>query len=87
MLETISSLFYEIIAFVLFTMIFHFKQKGQLKGFLSWFPSKEFFFKLNARLELLEMNMSTIQRQLMNIQNKNVDVNFKQSIQKMRKTQ
>lgn len=84
--EVIISFFQDIAVLLVFSIIFIMKQKGIFSKFFEYFPDKSFFFKLNARLELIELNIETINRKLMQVQNEKFESVQKHAFQNMRKT-
>lgn len=63
--DSILEIFSSIMSFVFLFSVFFFKFKGKLKELFDYFPDRTYFYKLNARLELVEMNLSTLQRLVM----------------------
>lgn len=85
--DSILEIFSSIMSFVFLFSVFFFKFKGKLKELFDYFPDRTYFYKLNARLELVETNVETLQRQIMVIYN-NIKPSGKEiAIQQMKKTQ
>lgn len=62
------NIFQEVISLFVLVLIMYSRQKGLFKKILEAFPDKTYFYKINARLELVEMNLSTLQRLVMKSQ-------------------
>ena len=85
-MESMFDILQEVISLIILVLVMYSKQKGLFKKIFETFPNKDYFYKMNARLELVEMNLSTLQRLVM----KSQDVVFqdvkRHSIQQMKKT-
>lgn len=66
-MESFLSQFSELIVFLIFAIFTYFKQKGYFKQYLTVFPSKEYFYKMSARLDVIEMKLVALQTQFNNI--------------------
>lgn len=71
-MESFIYQFAELIAFVILSIFVFFKQKGYLNRFLTIFPSKEYFYKMSARLDVIEMKLAALQTQFNNLHPKQV---------------
>lgn len=79
-MESFIYQFAELIAFVILSIFVYFKQKGYLGKFLTVFPSKEYFYKMSSRLDVIEMKLVALQTQFNNISSKNGQLRPKNAI-------
>lgn len=85
--DSILEIFSSIMSFVFLFSVFFFKFKGKLKELFDYFPDRTYFYKLNARLELVETNVETLQRQIAVIYNDIKPSGKEIAIQQMKQTQ
>lgn len=85
--DSILEIFSSIMSFVFLFSVFFFKFKGKLKELFDYFPDRTYFYKLNARLELVETNVETLQRQITVIYNDIKPSGKEIAIQQMKQTQ
>lgn len=64
-MESMFNILQEVISLIVLVLVMYSRQKGLFKKIFESFPDKTYFYKLNARLELVEMNLSTLQRLVM----------------------
>lgn len=65
-MESFFVQFAEFFVFIIFAVMTYFKQKGYFKQYLTVFPSKEYFYKMSARLDVIEMKLVALQTQINN---------------------
>lgn len=66
-MESFMYQFSELFVFIIFSVLMFFKQKGYFGKFLTIFPTKEYFYKLSARLDVIEMKLAGLQTQFNNM--------------------